>query len=173
MYSLATAAKAFAHLYKNKTLPAIIEFIRDGGCYRAYFPEQKINAQILLSGVHVDAFKRIEGYVQPQGEPFALEAKFFTEVRLLNRDVNIRIEDADDYGNVYGTVIHPNGNIAVSLLRNGFGKIQDWSIRLIEDPSIYRDAQKEAQKQRIRKWRVGSSEFLLDKNLGIPESHMG
>lgn len=107
-------------------------------------------------GVQVDGFKKLEGYAQPQAEPFALEAKFFTEVRILNRDVKIRIEDADDYGSIFGSVLHPNGNIAVLLTRNGFGKIQDWSIKLVENPVELREAQKEAQQQRIRKWRVRS-----------------
>lgn len=157
----APAAKAFVNFHKNQALPAIIEYIRDGGYYRAYFPQQKVNAGVSLSGVQVDAFKRIEGYSQPQAEPFAVEAKFFTEARLLNRDVKVRVEDADDYGNIYGSVIHPNGNVAVLLLRNGFAKIQDWSIRLIEDPLQYREAQKEAQQKRIRKWRVGRQNVVF------------
>lgn len=47
---VAPAAKAFVNFHKNQQLPAIIEYIRDGGCYRAYFPDQKINATIMLSG---------------------------------------------------------------------------------------------------------------------------
>lgn len=135
-------------------LPAIIEFIRDGGCYRVYLPEQKINAQILVSGIQVDGFKRVEGFSQLQAEPFALSCKQFVEVRLLNRDVQIRIEEADDFGNIFGTILHPNGNIALSLLRHGFAKIQNWGIRLVENPTQYIDMQKEAQQERKGKWKV-------------------
>lgn len=108
----------------------------------------------LMSGIHADSFKRVEGFAQPQPEPFAVEAKFFAEIRLLNRDVKIRIEDADDFGNIYGTVIHPNGNAALLLLRNGFAKIQEWGMKLVEHPQKYREALKEAQQLRVRKWRV-------------------
>ena len=39
-------------------------------------------------------------------EPFAEEAKYFTEVRLLQRDVKIVLEGASNQ-NLLGTVIHP------------------------------------------------------------------
>jgi len=39
-------------------------------------------------------------------EPFAEEAKYFTEVRLLQRDVKIILEGASNQ-NLLGTVIHP------------------------------------------------------------------
>jgi len=40
------------------------------------------------------------------GEPFAEEAKYFSEVRLLQRDVKIVLEGASNQ-NLLGTVIHP------------------------------------------------------------------
>lgn len=39
-------------------------------------------------------------------EPFADEAKYFTEVRLLQRDVKILLEGTSNQ-NLLGTVIHP------------------------------------------------------------------
>jgi len=39
-------------------------------------------------------------------EPFAEEAKYFTEVRLLQRDVKIVLEGASNQ-NLLGTVLHP------------------------------------------------------------------
>ena len=42
-------------------------------------------------------------------EPFAREAKHFTEVRLLNRDVHIVPEGTDKYNNLFCTVRTPDG----------------------------------------------------------------
>ena len=39
-------------------------------------------------------------------DPFAEEAKFFTEVRLLNRDVQVILEGVVNQ-NIMGTVLHP------------------------------------------------------------------
>ena len=53
----------------------------------------------------------------PDGKPldfqedFALEAQYFTESRLLQRDVKIVLESSNNKTFV-GSVIHPNGNIA-------------------------------------------------------------
>lgn len=46
---------------------------------------------------------------EQQSEPFAEEAKFFTEVRLLQRDVKVILESVSNQ-NLIGTVIHPVSN---------------------------------------------------------------
>jgi staphylococcal nuclease domain-containing protein 1 len=42
-------------------------------------------------------------------EPFALQARHFTELRLLNREVEIVMQTLDRTGNVLGSVLHPKG----------------------------------------------------------------
>lgn len=74
---------------------------------------------------------------------------------MLNRDVEVRVEASDDYGNMYGSIYHPNGNIAVLLLSNGFAKIQDWSANLTESTAALRGALQTAQAKKLRKWKVG------------------
>jgi hypothetical protein len=44
--------------------------------------------------------------------------------------VEVRIEGTDEYANVYGSVYHPNGQVSLLLLKNGFAKIVDASARL-------------------------------------------
>lgn len=91
-------------------------------------------------------------------EPFALEARYFTEVRLLQREVDVVVEGIDKYGtckyrcthvmficlrvlcdeslplmpcsalSVYGTVLHPKGNISMELLKCGLARVVDYSI---------------------------------------------
>lgn len=43
---------------------------------------------------------------QQEGEEFAAEAKFFTESRLLQREVKIIMEGVSNQ-NILGTVLHP------------------------------------------------------------------
>ena len=66
-------------------------------------------------------------------EPFAVEAHYFTESRLLQRDVEIVLEShsfnaMNKNTTLVGSVIHPAGNIAEALLREGMAKCVDWSI---------------------------------------------
>jgi hypothetical protein len=62
-------------------------------------------------------------------EEFSEEAKYFTECRLLQRDVEIVLEGVSN-ANFVGSILHPKGNIAELLLREGFAKCVDWSISL-------------------------------------------
>ena len=62
-----------------------------------------------------------------------MEAHFFTESRLLQRDVEVILEShsynaMNKNTTLVGSVIHPAGNIAEALLKEGMAKCVDWSI---------------------------------------------
>lgn len=150
-----SATKAFATRYHSQQLPAVIEFIRDAGAYRVYIVTEGVQASVLLSGVQADAFRRSpDGGTGEalQADPYAVEAKYFASQRVLNRDVLLRVEGADDFGNLYGSFIHPNGNISALLVRNGFAKVHDRTVNFTLKPMELREAQREAQRNRVRKW---------------------
>ncbi|PFH32935.1 nuclease and tudor domain-containing protein [Besnoitia besnoiti] len=161
--------KGFVAENKGKKLPGIVEYVRDGGCMRVAFllpqkagePLRMVYVPVLLSGLQVDGFKREqqEGTTEFRmvAEPYAAEARFFVEVRLLNRDVEVRIEGCDEYGNVHGTVYHPKGNISVLLLQSGLAKIQNGTVSRTECATQLRQAQQEAQQKQLRKWKGWSS----------------
>ncbi|CEM37772.1 unnamed protein product [Vitrella brassicaformis CCMP3155] len=178
--------KSFAAKHKGERLPAIVEYVRDGGAYRVIFTQDNIYIPLILTGIQADGWKRAApplgsdnkpivengGGGPPQqmpleAEPFAAECKYFVEVRVLNRDVDVRVEGADEYGNLYGTIWHPKGgNISLVLLQQGFAKIQDYSARMAESLVHLREAQKEAQTKKMRKWKnyrsattAGGSEY--------------
>ena len=95
----------------------------------------------------------------PDGKPldfqedFALEAHYFTESRLLQRDVKIVLESSNNKTFV-GSVIHPMGNIAEALLREGYGKCVDWSMSCVTGgPQKYRQAESAAKEKKLRLWR--------------------
>ena len=86
-------------------------------------------------------------------EPFAVEAKYFTESRLLQREVKIRLEGVSNL-NFLGTIIHPAGNIAELMLKEGFARCVDWSMgTLTSDHDKYRQAEKFAKQKQLRIWK--------------------
>uniref|UniRef100_A0A8C7AA35 Staphylococcal nuclease domain-containing protein n=1 Tax=Neovison vison TaxID=452646 RepID=A0A8C7AA35_NEOVI len=86
-------------------------------------------------------------------EPFAAEAKFFTESRLLQRDVQIILESCHNQ-NILGTILHPNGNITELLLKEGFARCVDWSIAVYtRGAEKLRAAERFAKERRLRIWR--------------------
>lgn len=66
-----------------------------------------------------------------ESEPFAEEARFFLESRLLQKDVEVILESVNN-NNFVGTILHPQGNIAEALLRQGFARCVDWSLAVMK-----------------------------------------
>ena len=86
-------------------------------------------------------------------EPFAEEAKFFTESRLLQREVKIIFEGVSNQ-NFLGSVIHPAGNIAELMLKEGFARCVDWSMGVLSSGhEKYRQAEKSAKQKQLRIWK--------------------
>lgn len=76
-------------------------------------------------------------------EPFAQEAKYFTDCRLLQREIQIVLEGVSSNQNFLGSVIHPAGNIAELLLKEGFAKCVDWSMGVLSSGhEKYRQAER-------------------------------
>lgn len=141
----------------GKTYPAIVEHVRDGATLRVGLftgaagntPGEAIDFQMVtlqLSGVRC-----------PQSsEPLGEEARFFTETRLLQRDVSVRLEQFNTNGasnSFTGTVTFLERDIAEYLLREGYAKIVDWTLALTADPKKLRTIEREAKDKRLRLWR--------------------
>lgn len=91
--------------------------------------------------------------VQMIPDPFAPEARFFTEVRLMQRDVKVLIEGVDKYQNFFGSILHPNGNISEELLKNGYARVVDWSIKYTPTAERLRACEKMAKQNKLRLWK--------------------
>ncbi|KAI8529309.1 hypothetical protein RHMOL_Rhmol12G0215400 [Rhododendron molle] len=91
-------------------------------------------------------------------DPFGREAKHFTEIRVLNRDVRIVLESVDKFNNLIGSVYYPDGesakDLALELIENGLAKYVEWSARSMEDDAKQRlkSAELQAKKTRLRMW---------------------
>ncbi|CAE7928549.1 Tudor-SN, partial [Symbiodinium sp. KB8] len=187
---------------KGVPVPALIEIVGTGSVYRVYLPKQEQWITMVLAGVVCPKMKgkpveSDDGESKSQSyepEPFAREAKHFVEARLLQRDINVIINGTDKFNvgfarcgrrlvallrakfqNFLGVVDHPKGNIAVELLKHGYGKMADWSVGkhqrtvfffagptglfvlgFVEDKGAVfemRNAERTAKLQRLRLWQ--------------------
>lgn len=163
--------------YKGKLVPAVVESVRDGASLRVIL---RPTLQILnfgLAGVQCPrmgppASAVAAGTVPPEQAgpaPYAREAKHFTEMRLLHRDVELKLEGVDKYGNLYGSVVHSSGkNISVELLKVGLAKMADWSSAFTGAAArtAMRNAEKEAKAATLRVWKDYQAPVLqTDKHL--------
>ncbi|CAI2334758.1 unnamed protein product [Caenorhabditis sp. 36 PRJEB53466] len=138
--------------YNQKPVDAVIEMVRDGTTVRAFLLPNFEYITLQLSGVRAPSTKNPNS-IDSRAEPFSEEAKFFTEARLLQRDVQIVLESTSNQ-NFVGSILHPKGNIAESLVREGYAKCVDWSIGLCTGGSeVLRKAEKIAKEKRLRLWK--------------------
>ncbi|XP_019633158.1 PREDICTED: staphylococcal nuclease domain-containing protein 1-like [Branchiostoma belcheri] len=141
----------FVDAHHNKPVKAIVEHVRDGCTLRAFLLPSFQYITVMLSGIKCPMFKR-EGDKEV-AEPFADQAKFFVESRLLQRDVEIIMEGVSNQ-NILGTVLHPNGNITEFLLQEGFARCVDWSMGVVTTGADkLRSAEKAAKEKRLRIWK--------------------
>ena len=150
----------FVEARHGKPLPAVIEHVRDGATYRlCILPSDSpkdnsyYHVTLMLSGVKTPTFK-LDGDTQ-SAEPYAEEARYFVESRLLQREVQVKLETSSNQ-NVVGSILHPNGNIAELLLREGYAHCVDWSMGGVSGlggSQALRAAEKLAKEKRLRIWK--------------------
>lgn len=139
----------------SKTFDGIVEHVISGSTMKIAVEVEKNSYYVfivMLSGIKAPG----------QGEAFGGEAKFFTESRLLHRDVKVRIEavnppsknaTANQGPSFNGSVLCNNNNIAEHLLKEGFAKCMDWSLAQALDSAKLRAAEKEAKQKQLRLWK--------------------
>lgn len=137
---------------KGKTFSGTVENVRNGGAIQIYLDlgieqgvHKYLNASIMISGIRSPDKNR------PNESKFFDEAKFFTESRLLNRDVKVHIEKVER-NSYLATVLLGQNNLAEALLRQGMARCNDASISLTKTPEKLRAAEKEAKSKRLRIW---------------------
>eukprot|EP01137_Pigoraptor_chileana_P032464 Opistho-2@21860 len=140
--------------FQGKPTDAIIEQVRDGTTVRAFLLPSFQYITVSMSGVKSPSVRREDG--KEVAEPFALEARYFTEVRLLQREVKILLEgvSSQSQNTFLGSILHPAGSISEALVREGLAKCVDWSMAVVsQGREKLRAAEKEAKQKKLRIWK--------------------
>eukprot|EP00124_Ichthyophonus_hoferi_P001257 Ihof_evm5s61 gene=Ihof_evmTU5s61 len=148
---------------------AVVEQVRDGSTLRLFLLPDFKYITVQLAGIKTPGFKRAEdGSNVDVAEPYADEAKFFVESRLLQRDVQVLLEGVTNQ-NFLATIIHPAGNISELLLKEGMARVVDWSLTCVtEGKEKYRAMEQLAKAKKLRIFRdyvapagfAGEKEFV-------------
>lgn len=129
--------RSFIDYYGGKPVKAIIEHVRDGSTVRAFLLPEFQYITLMISGIRCPGFKLEAGKPDPTATvPYAEEARYFVESRLLQRDVEIVLESVNNT-NFVGSILFPKGNIAEALLREGFAQCVDWSMAFMKSGELY------------------------------------
>ena len=137
----------------GKTFDGIVEHVVSGSTLRIALevkPNSFQQATVMLSGI---ACPR-------NPEPYSEEARYFTECRILQKDVRVRVEQVSTGGKnstaapfLVASVTCNRNNIAEHLLREGYAKCIDRTLPIAIAPEKLRAAEKEAKSKKLRIWK--------------------
>jgi len=124
-------------------IKCVIEYIFDGNRFRLQVVDpamgdmQYASFTLFLAGVACPRLGNSRSDPPTPPEEFAEEARYFVELRLLQRELDISLHGTDKSGStIVGTIHHPRGNIAVELLKNGLAKMSDWTARMMSPSDV-------------------------------------
>lgn len=157
----------FVRACKGKVIKGVVEYVANGSAIKVLLKdvpqasETALGDRLLtlcLSGVQCPGFRRPEGAdpsAPPQPMPFAVNAKFLTEIRLLHRDVDVHVEGVDRNGMLFATIEDPKANMYIGeeLLKSGFARTVSWSIDLSSRAPALRAAERSARDKQMGVWK--------------------
>lgn len=144
--------------YKDiKGIPqyGIVEYVRDGSSFKVYLPLHSMLITLNLAGVICPQINKRNELGDLVPEQYSVEARYFSELRVLNRDILVYIEGVDKNGNFIGSFEHPCGNLSEELLKAGLGTITEWSIQFTNATNVtaLRRGQQYAKDHKMRLWK--------------------
>jgi len=91
------------------------------------------------------------------------EAKYFTELSLLHRDVSLVLEGVDKFENLFGSIVLENNKcFQEELLSKGYATIAEWNVGNSKFSTVMRKAEQDAKKKKLK----------IFKNFKEPESSL-
>lgn len=168
------AAEAYVASVGGTTLDGIVDHVINGAVLRVLIkdddapsgeadPTMYRAVTVSIAGVVCPGFRRPEGSAPPGSSPagappapipmpFALNAKVFTESRILHRDVRISLGGVDKSGMLLGTVSDPVG-LGEELLRRGLARTMGYSLDQSAEAPALRAAERTARNARLGVWK--------------------
>mmetsp|Transcript_31827 Transcript_31827/g.38496 ORF Transcript_31827/g.38496 Transcript_31827/m.38496 type:complete len:905 (-) Transcript_31827:461-3175(-) len=149
---------------KGKPLAGIVEAVLNGSTLRVTLLPDFRTVTVFIGGIQCPSMGRRqagadgEAAAEPTPEPHAREAKFFSETKVLHREIRIVLANVDKFGNLFGELYHAEGgepvDLAEQLCARGLAKVVDWSAAALSRTAAekLRSAEKQAKDQRTRIW---------------------
>lgn len=155
------------NMVSGRPLNGVVEYVANGSVFKVFLqsvPTTSANEfgdrvmTVCLTGIQCPGFRRAEGddpSAPPKAMPFAANARFLSEIRLLNRDVRVNLEGVDRNGMVFATVEDPRAKtyIGEELLSAGLAKTVSWGLDRCARAPALRAAERSARDAQVGVWK--------------------
>eukprot|EP00993_Chasmostoma_nieuportense_P000706 NODE_164_length_2843_cov_20.663108_g152_i0.p1 GENE.NODE_164_length_2843_cov_20.663108_g152_i0~~NODE_164_length_2843_cov_20.663108_g152_i0.p1 ORF type:complete len:898 (+),score=283.33 NODE_164_length_2843_cov_20.663108_g152_i0:38-2731(+) len=137
---------------QGQTEKVLVEQVLNGGTLRVLLLPSHQLVTLGMTGLQCPAMR------SGTPDPFAVEAKFFTERALLHREVNVLFEGYDTRSSsnpfLYGSIVQAGTKcFQTELLQRGLGAVSGWSIDKTSFAAALREAELAAKAKQINKWK--------------------
>jgi staphylococcal nuclease domain-containing protein 1 len=142
------AKQNFEYIKGEKKLKGMIESVISGSRFKVFFEKANCYAIVGLSGVRtLRSDKNI-----PDHAFFADKALEYARDHMLNRDVEIDLENVDKRGAYYGFVSHNKRGFAEVLLEQGLAYTEFIGKEAQGSRALFSDIEAEAKKKKVGIW---------------------
>jgi len=137
----------------GQTHKVLVEQVLNGGLLRVLLLPSHQMVSLGLSGIQCPSMRGAGG----SPEPFAVEARFFTERAVLHREVNVLFEGYDNRNSsnpyLFGSIVQGEKCFQAEILDRGLGQLANWSISKTSFAADLKTAEHTAKVKQVNKWR--------------------
>jgi len=158
-------AEKLLKTFNNKPVNVIVEYVMNGSSLRVQLPTNEM-VVLHLTGVQCPGIKVEDKKTKDNktekveiGMEWSKEARHYTELRILHRDVTVLFEGVDKFDSFFGTILISNNEnseepvtFQEELLLKGFAKIAEWSVARSKYANRFRKAEGAAKNKKLRVW---------------------
>ncbi|KAJ9108141.1 hypothetical protein QFC19_002609 [Naganishia cerealis] len=128
---------------------AVVDFVPSGSRFKLFLPKENKKLTFVLAGVKAPRAARS---ANEKGEPYGAEGQRWSNLRYLQRDVEITFDSVDKQGGYIGTMFNNGANIAIDLVREGLATTHPYSADNLPYAQELYAAEEEAKKAKRNIW---------------------
>jgi len=150
--------------FKGKTMNVIVEYVMNGSSMRVLLPTNEM-VVVHLTGIQCPSIKIEEKKTGDKvervevGSMWSKEARHYTEVRVLHREVTMLFEGTDNNESLFGSILMGTNENSEEpliyqeeLLQRGLASIAEWNVARSKYTSRLRKAEAVAKGKKLRLW---------------------
>ena len=151
--NITKARSFFPSLQRQGKLKGIVEYVWSGSRFKVWIPTQNCRLTFILSGIKTPKPPMKEGQ---KGDEFGIEAARYSSKRVMQRDVEIVVENQDKVGGYIGSLMYgqPLQNLAVELVSEGLSSVHEYSASQTSFSSQLFGAEEKAKESKLGLWTL-------------------